>query len=350
MKAASHAEAPGEPDMKLSRQNKADILAACFIAIALPAYYKVKFLLDGQMTVEQLRNPAALFEVVFAFLLASLLLILYRFGSAQIRRIGLPALRRLLPLALVAAGAIVAIAFTRFFFHVVVPWGTEPSFEFDIAVLAVLLPLIVSGVADRIFLEGEARDAEQAALAARFETLKARLSPHFLFNSLNTLADIVEEDPRLAVKFIEEMAAIYRYILEHRDQELVPLSAEIDAIQSLLYLLESRQPGAFEFEFNLAPNTGTLQIVPLALQTVVENALKHNVYSASKPMKLSVYTDKDQLVVENTLNRRSIVPSTATGLESLRKRVAHICQRPVQVTEGDGLFSVRVPLMERAAE
>ncbi len=331
--------------MALSRQNKADILAACIIAVALPGYYKVKFLLEGKLSVEQLLNPAALFEVLYAFLLACLLLILYRFGSAHIKRIGLPALKRFMLLVLVAAGVLVAIAFTRFFFNVVVPWGSYPSFEFDVAVLAVLLPLIISGVADRVFLEDEAKDAEQAALVARFETLKARLSPHFLFNSLNTLADLVEDDPKLAVRFIEEMAAIYRYILEHRDEQLVPLSAEIKAIRSLLYLLESRQPGAFEVEFKLAAGAESLQIVPLALQTVVENALKHNTYSANAPMKLAIYTDEYQLVIENTLNRRDSVLSTATGLESLRKRVEHVCKKPVLVAEHSGLFSVRVPLV-----
>ena len=227
--------------------------------------------------------------------------------------------------------------------------SSDSSFEFDIALLAILLPLIVSGVADRIFLQGAAREAEQAALTARFETLKARLSPHFLFNSLNTLVDIVEEDPKLAVKFIEEMAAIYRYILEHRDSELVPLSAEIEAIRALMHLLESRRPGAFEFEFMLAPGADSMQIVPLALQTVVENALKHNSYSASAPMKIKVFTDEDQLVVENTLNRRANVSSTATGLESLRKRVNHICRRSISVSETSELFSVRVPLVKIAA-
>lgn len=332
----------------LSRQNKADILAACSIAIALPAYYKIKFLLDGQMTVEQMLVPAAVYEVVFAFLLASLLLLLYRVGSRQIDRHGRPALRRLLPLFLVVAAASVAIAFTRFFFNVVVDWGSPASFEFDVAVLAVLLPLIVSGVADRIFLEGEARAAEQATLIARFETLKARLSPHFLFNSLNTLVDIVEEDPKLAVRFIEELANIYRYILEHRDEQLVPLSAEIGAIRSLLYLLESRQPGAFEFDFSLAPGAETHQIVPLALQTVVENALKHNAYSAASPLKLKVFTDDDQLIVENTLNRRENVDSMESGLENLRTRVEHVCGKTVQVTETKTTYSVRVPLISAA--
>ena len=335
--------------MNLSRQNKADIVAAVVIAIALPGYYKVRLFLDGQMTVEDLRNPAAVFEVLFAFLLAVILLTFYRLAAAQVERIGLKFLRKLLPVIVVSAGAFVAIAFTRFFFNVVVPWGTQPSFEFDIAILAVMLPLIVSGVADRIFLQGAAREAEQAALTARFETLKARLSPHFLFNSLNTLVDIVEEDPKLAVKFIEEMAAIYRYILENRDRELVPLSAEIEAISALMHLLESRRPGAFEFEFMLSPGADSMHIVPLALQTVVENALKHNRYNVNAPMKIKIFTDQDQLVVENTLNRRASVSSTATGLESLRKRVNHICQRSISVSETSELFSVRVPLVKAAA-
>ncbi len=334
--------------MSFSRQNKADILAAVFIAIALPGYYKIKFLLDGQMTIEQLLVPSALYEVMYAFLLASLLLILYRYGSHQIDRVGRPGLKRLLPIALVAASVVVAIGFTRFFFNVVVDWGSPASFEFDIAVLAVMLPLIVSGVADRIFLASEAKIAEQAALVARFETLKARLSPHFLFNSLNTLADIVEEDPKLAVRFIEELAAIYRYILEHRDEQLVPLAAEIEAIRSMLYLLRSRQPGALDVELELAPGTESLQIVPLALQTVVENALKHNAYSAGSPLKLRVFTDEDQLVVENTLNRRENVVSTDSGLESLRTRIEHVCRRPIQIRETNETYSVRVPLIRSA--
>ena len=332
--------------MPMTRQSKADALTACLIAIALPAYYKIRFLLDGQMTLEQLLVPEALWEVLFAFLLAVLLLLLYRISSAWLKSFDSSVVRRLMPIVMLTAGAITAIVFTRFFFTIVVPWGTVASFEFDVALLAILLPLIVSGVADRIFLEGEARDAKQAELVARFETLKARLSPHFLFNSLNTLVDIVEEDPQLAVEFIEEMAAIYRYILEHRDTALVPLAAEIAAVRSLVYLLETRQPGTFKVEFDLEPGAETLRIVPLALQTLLENALKHNVCNAQSPLKLRVYTQKDELVVENTRSPRTAVQSTGTGLASLRSRVEHACRKPMHVARTGSLFSVRLPLVE----
>ena len=331
--------------MTLTRQKKADILTACVIAVGLPGYYKVRLFLEGQATVKELIRPAALVEVFYALVLALLLIATYRCGAMVIHRLGGRWWRRTLPLLMVAAAAAVAIAFTRFFFNVVVPWGTAASFEFDIVVLAIVLPLLVSGVADRIFLEGQTRAAEQAVINARFETLKARLSPHFLFNSLNTVTDLIEEDPKLAVRFIEEMAAIYRYILAHRDEPLVPLDAEIEAIRSLIHLLETRQPGAFDVEFELAPGTDTLRIVPLALQTVIENALKHNIYSACAPMTLKIFTDGDALVVENTLNRRANVSSTASGLENLRARVQHACGKSLQIHEYSERFAVRVPLV-----
>ena len=97
-----------------------------------------------------------------------------------------------------------------------------------------------------------------------------------------------------------------------------------------------------------SPGAELLQIVPLALQTVVENALKHNVYSAGSPLMLKVFTDDDQLVVENTLNRRENVVSMESGLENLRTRVQHVCGKTVQVTETTNTYSVRVPLVSAA--
>jgi hypothetical protein len=329
----------------LSPARKADVFSALVIAIALPAYYKVKYLLEGQLSFEDLLQPAALIEVLFAFFLAVLLLAIYRAGDAGLRNMKNPWFRRLSPLLLLACATVVAVLFSRFFFNVVVDWGSSPSFEFDLIVLAVLLPLIVSGVADRIFLAHQARDAEQMALAARFEILKARLSPHFLFNSLNTLVDIIEEDSELAVKFVEEMSAIYRYIIENRDVSSVPIQDELDAIASLVYLLDSRHPGAIDFDCQLSADARHRKIVPLTLQTLVENALKHNRYSESQPLHLRIYAESDDLVIENTLNARDNAPSTAMGLENLARRVEHVCQRSLAITSTDQLFTVRVPLV-----
>jgi sensor histidine kinase YesM len=331
-------------NIKLSIRNKADVLAAICIAIALPAYYKIKYLLDGELTFEQLLQPSALFEVLYAFLLAVILLALYRFLGDRIEQLKSSLMKKILPIVMLAAAVLVAILFTRFFFNYVLPWGTQASFEFDVALLALILPLIISGVGERIFLEGAKKQAEQDALSAKYEILKSRLSPHFLFNSLNTLVDIIEEDQELAIKFIEEMAAIYRYILENRDQPLVPLKAEVDAIKSVIYLHEIRKPGSLIVEINTHGDEHK-KIVPMALQTLVENALKHNKYSPSEPMTLSISISNELLKIENSLNPRLDAISTADGLDNLNRRVAHICNRKLNIVKLAKLFKVEVPLV-----
>ena len=329
----------------IKRIAKADIFSAIAIAIALPGYYKVKYLLDGQMSVEELFQISVIIEVVFAFLLALILLAIYRFGHIWLGRASSQLIRRLSPLLLVGTAIVIAVVFTRFFFSVVVDWGSQASFEFDIIVLAVLLPLLVSGVSDRIFLTHKMREAEQMALSARFEILKTRLSPHFLFNSLNTLVDIIEEDQVLAVQFVEEMSAVYRYIIENRDVNAIELGKEIEAIRSLIYLLASRHPGAIKLELQVDEFSENRKIVPLAVQTLVENALKHNLYSSSQPLLLRIYTENSQLVIENTLNKRNVDKSTEMGLENLARRIEHVSKQHMSVVETADFFTVRIPLL-----
>ncbi|MEX0298253.1 MAG: sensor histidine kinase [Kordiimonas sp.] len=342
--------------MFTSRQ-KADALAICAISIGLPAYYKVKFFLGGQIGWKEIWSPAGLIEIVWAFCLACLLVVLYRKVGPLLASKMPNASKRFMPLLTVAMSALVAVAFTRFFFVYVVEWGSGDAFEFDIALLAIMLPLILSGVGERIFLEGKAKEqalkasmAETEALTAKYEALKARLSPHFLFNSLNTLADIVEDDPKLAVRFIDKMAETYRYILDNRDKQTVSLKEEVESIEALLFVLETRHPSALSVSIDLPVTGEGWEVVPLTLQTLLENALKHNHYSSSAPLEVRVYGDGGELVVENKLNKRTQVPSTKVGLDSLMQRVGQVCGRPVAIVE-DGLkFQVRVPMLRPAAE
>jgi LytS/YehU family sensor histidine kinase len=111
-----------------------------------------------------------------------------------------------------------------------------------------------------------------------------------------------------------------------------------------VYLLDSRHPGAIDFDCQLSADARHRKIVPLTLQTLVENALKHNRYSESQPLQLRIYAESDDLVIENTLNARDNAPSTAMGLENLARRVEHVCQRPLAITSTQELFTVRVPL------
>ncbi len=341
----------------LKSRQKADALAIGAISIGLPAYYKVKFFLGDQIGWDEIWSPAGLIEIVWAFCLACLLVAIYRKVGPFLAEKIPSASGRLMPLLTLAMSALVAVAFTRFFFVYVVEWGSGEAFEFDIALLAIMLPLILSGVGDRIFLEGQAKEealkasvAETEALTAKYEALKARLSPHFLFNSLNTLADIIEDDPKLAVRFIERMAEIYRYILENRDRQTVPLRDEVDSIEALLFVLETRHPNALRVSIDLPAMGDEWEVVPLTLQTLLENALKHNHYSASAPLEVRVYGDGEELVVENKLNKRAQVPSTKVGLDSLIKRVGQVCGRPVSIVEDNMMFQVRVPMLKLVAE
>lgn len=341
----------------LSNSAKANALTIAAISVGLPGYYKVKFYLGGQITWDQIWAPAGLIEIVWAFILACILVALYR--KAWPFLLGrLPSgASRFMPFLTVIASAFVAVAFTRFFFVYVVEWGSGDAFEFDIAVLAVLLPLILSGIGDRIFLEGKAQQetlratkAEHDALMAKYEALKARLSPHFLFNSLNTLADIVEEDPKLGVRFIERMAEIYRYILENRDRTTVPIAGEVESIEALLFVLEARHPDAIKVTIDLSDDSEEWQVVPLTLQTLLENALKHNHYSPSAPLSVRIYEEQENLVVENEINRREKVSSTKVGLDSLIKRVGQVCGKQVEIIENAAQFQVRVPMVRAGLE
>ena len=333
-----------------TRSHKADILTCFAISLALPAYYKVRFLLEGQLSLVQVFKVEALIEVLFAFLLAAILIIFYRSAKFYTPLANIPILNRFFPLLVLMLSTVISILFTQFFFNIVVDWGTQPSFLFDVALLALLLPLLISGIADRIFLKNAAKEAKYAELSARFEALKARVSPHFLFNSLNTLTDLVEQEPKVATQFIQQMSSVYRYILEHRDEELVPLQSEMVAMKALLALYETRLPGALNIHFDMSDDAQHWYIVPMTVQTLIENALKHNYYSASSPLSLSLESDQEYLNIENSLNLRKPTNSNQEGIESLKRRVLFICKKPIKVKREKTFFRVSVPLMRSTAQ
>ncbi|WP_262696094.1 sensor histidine kinase [Kordiimonas aquimaris] len=337
--------------MKSSKFRNADILVLCLIGFGMPTYYKVKYLLDDLVTVTDLLVLEALAEYVFSFALAGLLVGLNHYFRkfSQVNTAG-RALAQLLVLLLISE--LVSVTFALFFFNVVYPTGVPASFLFDTALVSLFVPFLLAGLADRTFFidaalhaEKQAKREEELALAARYEALKARLSPHFLFNSLNTLAEIVESEPVLAVQFIENMAATYRYILEKRDLPLVALEEELNAVRALLGLLDVRHPGALDVTINIASKDNSAQIVPLALQTLIENILKHNQYSTNAPLGVRVYLEEDTLVVQNELRPRADVASTGTGLRSLSERVLQIHKRPLLIDHAKGLFLARLPVL-----
>ncbi|MDD5507677.1 MAG: histidine kinase [Bacteroidales bacterium] len=182
---------------------------------------------------------------------------------------------------------------------------------------------------------------------SRFETLRAQVNPHFLFNSLNTLSSLIHEDPGKAGEFIRELSDVYRYILDMREKNTVDLREELVFMRSYIFLLQLRHENRLFLSENIPEGYGNHQIVPAALQLLIENAIKHNVASASKPLTIRLFVDgQDYLVVTNNLQRKAEnVPSPGFGLRSLASRYMFLTDKPVQIDESGTDFSVKIPLI-----
>lgn len=194
-------------------------------------------------------------------------------------------------------------------------------------------------------LETEQLKTQQ--IVSQLESLKNQISPHFLFNSLNTLAAIIPENQNQAVKFTEKLSEVYRYILQYKDKELVQLKTELDFIKSYLFLLKIRYPENLNVEYDISREELKTHVAPLTLQILVENAIKHNVISKSDPLNIKIYTDNQgNVVVENKLNLKTIaMNSTKTGLDNIRKRYQYLSDKSIKIINNQQLFMVSVPLI-----
>ena len=322
------------------RLTKADTLTAICIALFLPLYYKGRFLLEGLVTWSNMFSWSMWVEFLFSALLGV--------GVVAIHRALAPSTRFGLALSACVSAAAAAL-FAVFFYRIVFPWGVQTSFLYDVALLAVVCPLIISGVGERILLGERAAIAEKIALQARYEVLKSRLSPHFLFNSLSTLSDLIEEDSDLAVRFVERIATMYRYIIEHEGDASIGLDKEIEAAEALLFVLETRHPGALVVSALPPEEAMPFKTAPLAVQALLENALKHNQYSADMPMHILITIDQDELLVENTLNPGKVSVSLKTGLDTLSERLQLLTGRRLRYGSTGDRFWVRAPLLIEAS-
>lgn len=193
-------------------------------------------------------------------------------------------------------------------------------------------------------IKKETTKAETAT--ANFETLKNQLDPHFLFNSLNVLTGLIEENSEKAIDFTTSLSKIYRYLLEQKDKEVVPLEEEIKFAKTYINLLKLRFENSIHFHMNLVDFNEDEFIVPLSLQILLENTIKHNITSESKPIKISIYKENNFLVVENTFQPKdSIKDSTGVGLNNIKNRYQLISNQKVDIQQTEENFSVKLPIL-----
>ncbi|MFK8046685.1 MAG: sensor histidine kinase [Crocinitomicaceae bacterium] len=178
----------------------------------------------------------------------------------------------------------------------------------------------------------------------KYEALKNQINPHFMFNSLNVLSELVHEDQDLAVKYIHKFSDMYRYVLESKDHELRALKEELDFLDKYIFLLKIRFEDKLIVEID-AKDEGDL-IVPVALQLLVENAVKHNEVSKSNPLAITIRKENNWIIVQNKLQpKTSKEHSSKIGLKNLEQQYGFF-KREIVVEESESIFTVKVPILK----
>jgi two-component system, LytTR family, sensor kinase len=191
-----------------------------------------------------------------------------------------------------------------------------------------------------------AEKLEREKTQVQFDALKNQLNPHFLFNALTSLNSLIQEDQALASKFLQQLSKVYRYLLKNRDRAVVSLDAELAFIEHYVSLVETRFKDSIEITFDIAAETRESHIVPVTLQILIENALKHNVIESSRPLVITIEARDGYLSVSNNVQiRKRVESSNEQGLENLKNLYSFLTPDPVLIQRSGGMFTVKVPLI-----
>lgn len=192
----------------------------------------------------------------------------------------------------------------------------------------------------------QAERLEKEKTLVQFDNLKNQMNPHFLFNAFSSLNGLIMENQQLAVQFVQQLSKVYRYVLQHDHRHIVALSTEINFIDQYIALLKTRFSGAIFFDINIKEEDLEKQIVPVTLQILIENALKHNVVDVAKPLYIKIYSNNDYLVICNNKQLKSVVTdSNKVGLQNMQSLYAFLSDKPLLIEEKEDMFMVKVPLL-----
>lgn len=184
--------------------------------------------------------------------------------------------------------------------------------------------------------------------SAKFDALKNQLDPHFLFNSLNVLTSLIEENPDNAQKFTTSLSKVYRYVLEQKNKDLVTVDEELAFAKTYMSLLKMRFEDSIIFEIPERASNPESKVVPLSLQLLLENAVKHNTVTTSKPLHVKIFEDAGNLVVENNLQPKQIVKkSSGVGLNNIKQRYDLLTDKKVFINQQSKSFAVAIPMLTK---
>lgn len=182
-------------------------------------------------------------------------------------------------------------------------------------------------------------------ISTEHESLKSQIGPHFLFNSLNVLNGLISENQTKALEFVGELSSVYRYVLEQKDKQLVPLEEELEFGQTYMNLIQKRFEDGLEFHLSDTFPQNVL-LVPLSIQLLLENCIKHNRISAEEPLKIDVFVQGDWFVIKNNLQAKNLLqPSSGKGLNNIKERYAALTNRKIEIEQSENEFIVKLPIL-----
>lgn len=222
-------------------------------------------------------------------------------------------------------------------------------------VVAMIITLVVTLIMHLVYFYKsyqENRVKQEKIIAgtasAQFESLKNQLDPHFLFNSLNVLNALIEENPENAQKFTTSLSKVYRYVLEQRDKELVSVQEEIAFAKTYMNLLKMRFENSISFELPSDFDNVEAKVVPLSLQLLLENCIKHNTVSEQKPLHVIIKIENNELTIENNKQKKEVLQDRrGVGLQNIVNRYAIVTERKVKIEETATFFKVKLPILTK---
>jgi LytS/YehU family sensor histidine kinase len=215
--------------------------------------------------------------------------------------------------------------------------------------MSALLIILYEAISFYIQLQktvAEKAELERQNVESQLEGLRNQVNPHFLFNSLNTLAYLIPEDSDKAVRFLQQLSNVYRYVLESREAKIIPLQKELEFLDAYVFLLKERFGDNFRVRVDHSVQEEGIAIVPLTLQMLFENAIKHNVISVEKPLTIELFRENGTLIVRNNLQKKNqVMDSTGVGLQNIQNRYRMLTDKEVGLIASQQYFTVALPII-----
>jgi LytS/YehU family sensor histidine kinase len=201
-------------------------------------------------------------------------------------------------------------------------------------------------IEDKAKLQVESAELQKEKSLMQYHHLKNQVNPHFLFNAFTSLDGIIQTDPTLASEYVRHLSKVYRYVLEHKENEVVTVNTEMEFIQHYISLLNIRFGEAIKIEMSISPQAREKGIVMVTLQMLIDNAIKHNTVQLKTPLSINVWDQNGRLFVQNNKQlRKQIDHSTKHGLKQLMQLYSYLTDAKVIVADEEKSFAVQIPLL-----